>query len=75
VLLSLQELAPKKSDESSEAAGAARDGAQPPQSSAPAPKTAGIVTDPNKFKPPVAHVQSAAPANEAPKAKPAVPQQ
>ena len=75
VLLSLQELAPKKSDESSEAAGAARDGAQPPQSSAPAPKTAGIVTDPNKFKPPAAHVQSAAPANEAPKAKPAVPQQ
>jgi rod shape-determining protein MreC len=75
VLLSLQELAPKKSDESSEAAGAARDGAQPPQSSALAPKTAGIVTDPNKFKPPAAHVQSATPTNETPKAKPAVPQQ
>ena len=38
VLMSQQELAPKKSEESSEAAGAARDGAQPPQSSAPAPK-------------------------------------
>ncbi len=61
VLLSLQELAPKKSEESSEAAGAARDGAQPPQSSAPAPKSSGIVTDPNKFKPPAAHVQPAAP--------------
>ncbi|MGD0403780.1 MAG: rod shape-determining protein MreC [Candidatus Acidiferrales bacterium] len=75
VLLSLQELAPKKSEEGSEAAGAARDGAQPPQSSAAAPKTFGIVTDPNKFKPPVAPVPSAAPANETPKAKPAVPQQ
>jgi rod shape-determining protein MreC len=74
VLLSLQELAPKKSEDSSEAGGAARDGAQPPQPSALAPKAAGIVTDPNKFKPQAAHVQSTAPANEAPKAKPAVPQ-
>jgi rod shape-determining protein MreC len=71
VLLSLQELAPKKTEESSESAGAARDGVQP----APAPKTAGIVTDPNKFKPPAAHAQSATPSNETPKAKPAVPQQ
>src|SRR6202046_2306697 len=74
VLLSLQELAPKKSEEIPEAAASARDGAQPPQSSAPAPRTTGIVTDPNKFKPPAPHPQSAAPANKAPAVQPPAPQ-
>jgi rod shape-determining protein MreC len=72
VLLSLQELAPKKTEESSEAAGA-RDGAQPPQSSSPSPKTAGVVTDPKKFKPPAA--QASAPANKTPTAQSPAPQQ
>jgi rod shape-determining protein MreC len=78
VLLSVQELAPKKSEESPEAPGAAAvpspAGTQPALSSAPAPKSIGVVTDPNKFKPSAAHAQSAAPANTTPTAKPAVPQ-
>src|SRR5580704_1119922 len=72
VLLSLQELAQKKMEESSEA-GAARDGAQPPQSSAPAPKPAGIVTDPKTFKPTAA--PASAPTNKPPTAQSRAPQQ
>ncbi|HXO05241.1 MAG TPA: rod shape-determining protein MreC [Candidatus Sulfotelmatobacter sp.] len=72
VLLSLQELAPKKTEENSEASGA-RDGAQPPQSSTPAAKPAGVVTDPRKIKPPA--TPTSAPANKTPTAQPPAPQQ
>jgi rod shape-determining protein MreC len=76
VLLSLQELAPKKTEESSEAPGAALApspaGTQPAPSSAPAPKSVGVVTDPRKFKPPAA--QTSAPANKTPMAQSPAPQ-
>jgi rod shape-determining protein MreC len=66
VLLSQQELAPKKTEESSAGAGAS--------AAAPSvPRSSGIVTDPNKFKPAAAPVPPAA-ANKTPAPKPAAPQ-
>ena len=66
VLLSQQELAPKKTEESSSGAGAS--------AAPPAPRSSGIVTDPNKFKPAAAPVQPAAAANKTPAPKPGAPQ-
>jgi rod shape-determining protein MreC len=67
VLLSQQELAAKKAEEGSAGTGASA-------TAPPAPRSSGIVTDPNKFKPAAAPLQPAAAANKNPAAKPAAPQ-
>lgn len=76
VLLSQQELTPKKTEQNLEATGtttgATPAGSDSSQASVPASKPTGVVTDPNKFKP-AAHVQPATPAEKTPTAKPAVP--
>ena len=78
VLLSQQELTPKKTEQNLEATGmttgATPAGSDPSQASVPAPKPTGIVTDPNKFKSP-ARLQPATPAEKTPTANPAVPRQ
>jgi len=75
VLLSQQELLSKKSEEASDASDVApaQSAAQP--ATPPPPKTSGVVTDPNKFKPAAAApVQSTAPASKTPAPKPRAPQ-
>ncbi len=74
VLLSQQELLPKKTEETSDTNDVTptQSGAQP--ATLPPPKASGVVTDPNKFKPAAtASIQSTAPANKTPAPKPPVP--
>jgi rod shape-determining protein MreC len=76
VLLSQQELLPKKTEEASDVSEVtpAQPGPQP-ATLARTSKTSGVVTDPNKFKPAAAaSIQSTAPANKTPASKPPAPQ-
>ncbi|MGB8543222.1 MAG: rod shape-determining protein MreC [Candidatus Acidiferrales bacterium] len=75
VLLSQQELLPKKTEEISDASDvtSAQSGAQ--TAAPPSPKASGVVTDPNKFKPAAAApIQTAPPVNKTPASKPPAPQ-
>ncbi len=74
VLLTQQELVPKKSEEASGTAEAApaqtsAQVATPPTTS----RSSGVVTDPNKFKPAASPVQAVAPLNKTPGAKSPAP--
>lgn len=74
VLLTQQELAPKKSEEASGTgettpAQTSAQVATPPTTS----RSSGVVTDPNKFKPAATPVQAAAPLNKTPGAKSPAP--
>jgi rod shape-determining protein MreC len=74
VLLSQQELLPKKTEETSDTNDVTptQSGAQP--ATPPPPNASGVVTDPNKFKPAAtASIQSTAPANKTPAPKPPAP--
>ncbi len=75
VLLSQQEFTPKKSEEASATGDptATQPAAQTAQPPAP-PKSSGVVSDPNKFKPAPAPAEAAARASKPPAAKAPVPQ-